>query len=66
MKGRYPIFKCRLCGRYVSYDDIDIGRACAIYGTHEDDYNEVVSFEHKDCKTANRIGDPHGRPKSRL
>ena len=47
-RGRDPVFKCRICGRYISYDDIPdkVNR----YFTPDTHYTtEVTEFEHRAC-----------------
>lgn len=49
-KGRDPIFKCSICGKFISYDDIDTGKVKRVFGNTIDTALETVEFYHTKCE----------------
>ena len=57
-KGRNPDFKCIICGKYVSYKDIDSGKIKSKFTPDTEFTNERMEFWHKyhDEKVSNCRG----------
>ena len=49
-KGRDDVFKCSICGRFISYDDIFTGDAKGKYGKTIDTAMEIVEYWHTKCE----------------
>ena len=50
-KGRDSVFKCSICGKYISYKEIATGKTDKRYGLDQDDSLEILEFWHKECKS---------------
>ncbi len=48
MKGRDPIFKCDVCGKFISYDDIP-GKVKTEFILDSEYTTETTSFTHLHC-----------------
>ena len=45
-KGRDPVFRCSICGRFISYADIDTDKVKRVFGDTADTALETVEFYH--------------------
>ena len=43
-KGRDSVFKCSICGKYISYKEIATGKTDKRYGLDQDDSLEILEF----------------------
>ena len=50
-KGRDPVFKCSICGKFIAYEDINTDKVKREMGNTIDTMLETVEFYHTKCET---------------
>jgi len=62
-RGRDPVFKCSICGRFIAYADIDTDKVRSRLGNTIDTAMETVEYWHSACEK-NMMREFHERVRS--